>query len=613
MLLARNLKTVQKSIVRFKSTVPAAAFAGSKRGNFFQNAPKLSNQYLEDPFMIEQLALDIPKEYLGSIQGDLLAFGEKVGGEVYELHLETERNPPRVEHFDPWGNRIDKLITCDAWKQMKKISAVEGLVSIPYEQKFQEFGRLYQIVKLYMFAPSSGMYGCPLAMTDGAAKTLQNITGNKHAKEAYERLISRDPNKFWTSGQWMTERRGGSDVSDGTETVAVPFKPEENLYKLYGYKWFSSATDSDITVTLARAYDQDNNLTKGLTMFLARTRKDDGSLNGLEIHKLKNKLGTRQLPTAELLLDGMLAYSMSPTSKGVANMSSMLNITRLHNSVSAVSYMRRIINLARDYANKRKAFGKLIIDHDLHCQTLGDMEVQCRASFLVLCYAAKLLGKLECNKATKEEQEMLRFLTPLLKLYTAKQAIAVASEGLEAFGGQGYIEETGIPTILRDAQVLSIWEGTTNILSLDALRSIDKSKGASLDLFLKNITLSCEKVTNVASVGLIAERVVKSTKDLRSFVAKADASTLQTSARDFSFSLYRLFAASMIMDRCVKTNFKESDVFLLKKWCIQDLTPILTNNGHSIYDSNAIKQNKSLFMTGYTGQPAANCISAFQK
>jgi alkylation response protein AidB-like acyl-CoA dehydrogenase len=140
----------------------------------------------------------------------------------------------------------------------------------------------------------------------------------------------------------MTERKGGSDVANGTETIAIRNSSENSQYKLYGYKWFSSATDADITITLARCFNKETNkLDKGLTMFLANVRNKDGTLNGIEIHKLKDKLGTRQLPTAELLLDGMTAYKMSEEGRGISKMASMLNITRIHNSLASVSNMRR--------------------------------------------------------------------------------------------------------------------------------------------------------------------------------------------------------------------------------------------------------------------------------
>lgn len=174
----------------------------------------------------------------------------------------------------------------------------------------------------------------------------------------------------------MTERRGGSDVAHGTDTIAVKGPLGSSQYKLYGYKWFSSATDADMTITLARCVNPETNRPdKGLTMFLANVRNRDGTLNGVEIHKLKDKLGTRQLPTAELLLDGMTAYKMSDEGRGISKMANMLNITRIHTSLASVSNMRRIINLARDYATKRKAFGKYLVEYDLHNATLANMEV----------------------------------------------------------------------------------------------------------------------------------------------------------------------------------------------------------------------------------------------
>ncbi len=156
---------------------------------------------------------------------------------------------------------------------------------------------------------------------------------------------------------------------------------------------------------------------------------------------------------------------------------------------------------------------------------------------------AKLLGKIECNLASEEDKEMLRFVTPLLKLYTAKQSIAVASEGIEAFGGQGYIEDTGIPNLLRDAQVLSIWEGTTNILSLDVLRSIQKSNGDSLKCFRKHISLNCEKAKLFPLLKDNASKIERLINEIFDLAFLNDSQQfLIHGAREFSFSLYRIFA-----------------------------------------------------------------------
>jgi hypothetical protein len=162
-----ELNTVKKNVT---------TFSRSSRGTFFQKEPKLENQYSEDPFLREQLAIELPIELMPEIETDLFEFGEKCAKSIHELHLECERDPPRLEQFDAWGNRVDKLIVCNAWKEMKNISAREGLVAIPYEKKYSGYSRLYQMLKLYLFAPSSGMYSCPLAMTDGAAKAIEELT-----------------------------------------------------------------------------------------------------------------------------------------------------------------------------------------------------------------------------------------------------------------------------------------------------------------------------------------------------------------------------------------------------------------------------------------------------
>ena len=169
----RHFKKGLSKIYDIVSNKNLATFSGAKRGDFVQLAPKLGNQYEQDSFLKESLALEIPKEYLKDIEPDLHQFGHQVATNIYELHLECEKNPPHVETYDGWGNRVDKLIVCNAWKEMKNISAKEGLIAIPYENKYSNYSRIYQIIKLYLYGPSSGLFACPLAMTDGAAKTIQ--------------------------------------------------------------------------------------------------------------------------------------------------------------------------------------------------------------------------------------------------------------------------------------------------------------------------------------------------------------------------------------------------------------------------------------------------------
>ncbi|TNN43269.1 Acyl-CoA dehydrogenase family member 11 [Liparis tanakae] len=448
-------------------------YAAARIGSFFQERPVLKNPFLEDALLRGYLRRHLPQQ---TSWAELSAFGERVAGEVDGWGRECEVTPPRLVHFDPWGRRVDRIVTSSAWKRMKDLSAQEGLVAIGYERSFGEWSRVYQMSKLFIFSPSSGLYTCPLAMTDGAAKVIQASGVSWPVEEAFSRLTARQPERFWTSGQWMTERQGGSDVGSGTETVAVP--QTDGSYQLHGFKWFTSATDADMALTLAREQDGSGATapgSRGLSLFYVEvSRGEDGRLKGIEVQRLKDKLGTRQMPTAELLLAGLPAHRLSEKGRGVASIANMLTITRIHNSLS------------RDYASRRSAFGKLLKDHPLHLQTLARMEVETRGAFLLVMDVCRLLGREESGVATRRDAHLLRLLTPVAKLYTGKQAVAVVSEGLESFGGQGYMEDTGLPALLRDAQVLSIWEGTTNVLSLDVLRCVARSSGTVLHAYFSH-------------------------------------------------------------------------------------------------------------------------------
>jgi alkylation response protein AidB-like acyl-CoA dehydrogenase len=272
---------------------------------------------------------------------------------------------------------------------------------------------------------------------------------------------------MWTSGQWMTERIGGSDVGQ-TETVA---RRDGDAWRLYGTKWFTSATTADMALTLARPEGNPPG-GRGLAMFYLELRDEHGRLQNLHINRLKDKFGTRKLPTAELTLDGVAAVPVDGLENGVRNITPMLNITRTWNAVGAILGMQRAVALTRDYAKKREAFGALLIDKPLHVDTMAEMISETQGAFLLAFRVVELLGRIESGEASEEEQLVSRLLTPIGKLTTGKQAVAVASEALESFGGAGYVNDTGLPQLLADAQVLPIWEGTTNVLSLDTLRAL---------------------------------------------------------------------------------------------------------------------------------------------
>jgi alkylation response protein AidB-like acyl-CoA dehydrogenase len=267
----------------------------------------------------------------------------------------------------------------------------------------------------------------------------------------------------------MTERQGGSDV--GANTVEA--RREGGEWRLFGRKFFCSNVGGQVVLALARTPTGPPG-TRGLGLFLVPRLLAGGRRNSYRIDRLKDKLGTRAMATGEVTLEGAVAHQVGELERGFAQMTPMLNITRLHNAVASAAAMRRGVQLAREYARERSAFGRLLEDQPLQREALVDMAVRAEAVLLLTMRMARLLGRVEQGVANDQERLLFRVGTSLVKLYTAKLAVAAASEAIEAFGGQGYMEDTGIPRLLRDAQVLPIWEGTTNVLSLDVLRVMSK-------------------------------------------------------------------------------------------------------------------------------------------
>lgn len=540
---------------------------------FFQIPPELSNQYDEDRVLKSYLEWKLPPQVLAEIQPELHRMGQRAITDIYHLGRAAEAEPPRHIPYDPWGRRIDVIEVSQAWNDLDKIAAEEKLVAIGYERKHGALSRIHQFAKLYLFHPSSAIYTCPLAMTDGAARALE-LYGDEDLKQnALHHLISSDPNQFWTSGQWMTERTGGSDVSN-TSTVG---KPDGSQFRLYGVKWFTSATTSQMAMTLARIEGAPQG-SKGLSLFYLKLRDQEGNLNGIRINRLKDKLGTRALPTAELTLDGASATLVGGAGNGVKKISSLFNITRIYNACCAVGYMRRAIALARDYASKRIAFGRPLSEHGLHLETLSELQVEFEAAFHLVFHAIELLGKEELGEASESDSAVLRILTPLAKLYTAKQAIAVVSEALEAFGGAGYVEDTGLPGLLRDAQVLSIWEGTTNILSLDVLRAIRK-ENAAVPLFQD--ILDRMHPIDLQELASSKARILNAVLELKEYMdsmSVMNEESQQVAARRLAFSMTQTYAASLLLEHAqwaAQTGSNRLASITAIRWCSRSLTQVL--------------------------------------
>jgi len=210
---ARSTLTTASTIQqRDGERVAPDSFERAKRGKFFQPLPQLHNPFVEDPFLRSCLTRMMPQDVVEEVFPDLEGFGSRLCEEIDSLGRQAELEPPFLRTYDAWGKRVDELVTSSAWKRMHEISAEEGLVAIAYERRHKQWSRLHQMSKVFLYAASSGLYSCPLAMTDGAAKLIEGEGEEFLRERAYPHLTTRDPDLFWTSGQWMTERQGGSDV-----------------------------------------------------------------------------------------------------------------------------------------------------------------------------------------------------------------------------------------------------------------------------------------------------------------------------------------------------------------------------------------------------------------
>ncbi len=516
--------------------------------SFFQTPPELDNQYDTDRVLLSYLDRALPADARQEVGADLRRMGALAAGELYALQLEDRMNEPRLVQWDAWGQRVDRIELTHLWKRAARVAAEHGVVGTAYERKHGAASRIHQFALVYLFDPSSDTYTCPLAMTDGAARTLLDHDASPLVDRAVAQLTHRDPDLAWTSGQWMTERTGGSDVGL-SETVAkaanVQAYGHGAAYRLHGTKWFTSAATSEIALTLARPEGEPPG-GRGLTLFYLETRADDGSSNGILINRLKDKLGTRKLPTAELTLDGTLAVPVAGIGNGIRNIAPMLNVTRTWNAVSSVAALRRGVALARDYARRRVQFGAPLAEKPLHTDTLAGVQAELEGAFHLAFRLVELLGRIESGEGNEDDRRLLRLLTPVAKLTTAKQCVAGISEILECFGGAGYVEDTGLPRLLRDAQVLPIWEGTTNVLSLDLMRAAGRALDLSpltreVDLLARDLQHDVPKRLSAAASDALANAARWLTE-----AAPNDHTTAEAGARRFALTVGRSLELALL-------------------------------------------------------------------
>lgn len=503
---------------------------------FLQDAPQLAHPWRSDRLLHALLDRALPADRRAALDADLDALGN-YAQMAWQRACTTTRRKPVLTRWDAWGRRVDRIELTTAWQEGAAITARHAVLAAGHSGS--EHARLEQFARVYLYHLASEFYTCPLAMTDGALTALKASGNSTLIQRALPHFLSRDPATLWLSGQWMTETVGGSDVGR-TETIAR--QGADGQWQLHGRKWFSSAVVGEAALALARPEGAGPGV---LALFYAETMDGGQRRPELIIDRLKDKLGTHELPTAEIHLDGLPAWPVGELSHGVRQVAPMLNITRSWNAICAVASMARAIALARDYAMRREAFGRPLIEQPLHAQTLADMQAEFEGAFALAFEVAHLLGRVE-QAAAPHQAGLLRLLTPLAKLWTGKLAVTLCSEALECFGGAGYVEDTGLPQLLRDAQVYAIWEGTTNVLSLDSLRALAGDGLAPLQVAIDHwLDGSAEvsaakaiRATLTAAAGYLDQQA-------------AERSALEAGARGLALTLARCAAAGLLARQAI--------------------------------------------------------------
>jgi alkylation response protein AidB-like acyl-CoA dehydrogenase len=428
------------------------------------------NLYSADPTCQALLALYLPRDLHAHLQPHLERLGALAGSELDALAHTADFNPPLLQHRTRAGEDQQRIDKHPAYRRLEEVAFAEyGLAAMSHRPGVLGWpATLPPTVKYalsYLYVQAEFGVCCPLSMTDSLARSLAKFGDPALVERFLPALTSQDMDALMQGAMFMTEQAAGSDVG-ATETRAVP---EGDRWRLTGEKWFCSNADAALAMVLARA-DGAAPGTKGLSLFLLPRTLEDGSPNAYRIVRLKDKLGTRDMASGEIRLEGALAWLIGEPNRGFAQMTDMINNSRLSNGMRAAGMMRRALTEALFVARRRIAFGKRLIDLPLMRRQLMKLMLPAEAARSVMLYTAVELAQADAGDETARRR--VRLLTPLIKFRACRDARRATGDAMEVRGGVGYIEEWSDARLVRDAHLGSIWEGTSNIVALDAMRAI---------------------------------------------------------------------------------------------------------------------------------------------
>ncbi|KAJ4679121.1 hypothetical protein HRR95_004380 [Exophiala dermatitidis] len=645
--------------------------------NHHHNHDHVDDHGPSDDIILDRiLAIYLPTPIPHEISQPLHDFARQVLNPTTLAHtVDCETNLPTIHPLTTFGeeNKNNPLRTSEGWRALKQIQTRAGVVGYGYphlaiRQNFNR--RVHQFATLHLWHGSCAMVTCPMAMTDGAAVLLRKHLGDPDDDqpgraevflESYKRLVSLDPSYAWTSGQWMTERTGGSDVRE-TETVARHMTEQElrddrlknrdrdahglplGPWLVDGFKWFSSATDADMAILLAQT---DN----GLSAFYAPLRRrlggnpsssrattdhlDATEMNGVRMQRLKNKLGTKGLPTAELEIKGMRAFLIGKQGQGVKEISAILNITRLYTATAGAGYLARGLAVSRAYTHVRKVrAGQLLRDNAQHLAWMAGESVKYRAHMHLVFLGVALLGASEqgyeavTNNNTRAAgliprdkmaiDMLLRILTPVMKAQVTLNSVAGLRACMESLGGVGYCENNedggvlNIARLFRDSVVGTIWEGTTSVMAEDVLRVIKnpKTKTDIIDTIFGTWTRAVLKVVTPRFEREVA--IVRSRYEiLKKMVDQLTADQLHRRGRDILEHIEAIACACLLMyDALVDGDDVAAEVAV--RWV--NMIALSSDNEHGLENNfRGLGEEVSLDRRIFLGSHAGGSVTAKSK
>lgn len=435
--------------------------------------PAFKNLFLEDPVGEKFWNHWMGAERFQAFRAHFLALGEG-GAKATPFSHRADHQSPVLKTHDPAGGRVDFVEFHPDYHELEQLSFGRGIIGIKYDPDFltknSDIRHLVGFGSGYYFGQSEcGLY-CPICMTDGVGRVLErHAPKDPIAQETIAHLASSDLKELWQGAMFLTEKQGGSDVGANEVTA----RQEGSRWFLDGDKWFCSNVTADAILALARMPGGPVG-TKGLGLFLVLRKKPEGNTRTIRIQRLKEKLGVRSMPTGEITFENTEAFLIGGVGQGFKQMAEMLNLSRLYNSVASVAGMRRAILEAFAYGSERTAFGKPLVELPLWRAAMSDLAAEHLGIFSVVFDTVRALDRADCGDEVS--RRLARITIPIAKALSGKLAVFAVSESMEAIGGNAYIEESILPRLLRDVQVLPIWEGTTHILTLDSLRAIEKEK-----------------------------------------------------------------------------------------------------------------------------------------